>query len=312
MIYAILKIRICQARRIVNDLGLGRVIFVFLMLAGLLYQLFIATKGKPDVATLICLLLVLFLHLKRKDLLFLKSHVERNKMVLLIEYLILSLPLLAGLSYYLHWLFLAGYLTVLTLIVQIGRQLRKHTFNSFIQRWIPDDCFEWKSGVRKSLFYILPIWLTGLGISFWPGTVPIVMIVLGIFFIGFFEKNEPLNMLLVYEMGATKLLRYKILRSILIFSIVVFPLMVVYLIIHPDYWYFPLIFYTIVTVILTYAILCKYAFYRPDISTGNQVFTALGPVSIFVSFLIPLILILSLRFYFKSVNNLNQYLNDFN
>ncbi|HLN53441.1 MAG TPA: hypothetical protein VK212_07005 [Lentimicrobium sp.] len=311
MINAILKIRVCQTRRILNDLGLGRVLFVVFMLAGLCYQLFITMNDKPQIGTPICLLLILFLHLKRKDLHFLKSHIDNYKWVILVEYFILSIPVIIGLAYYNRLTYLVGYLGVLASIIQVRRQFRKFTLNSFIQNWIPDDAFEWKSGVRKSLIFMVPVWLTGIIASFWPGTVPAVMLVLGLFIIGFIQKNEPLQLVLVFEKSAGRLLWFKIKQQLLLLSIFFLPLMLLYFFMHPQYWYIAAAFYIIIAICLIYAILCKYAFYRPDIETGNQVFMALGPASIFVSFLLPLILILSVRFYFKSINNLNQYLYDF-
>ncbi len=292
MIGAILKIRICQSRRILNDLGLGRVIFVFFMLAGLAYQLFIATKDSLQIAIPVWLLIILLLHFKRKDLLFLKSHVTGYKQVMMIEYLFISLPLLSGLIYYNHFLWLIGYPVALVLILQIARQPKKFTLNTFIQKWIPDQDFEWKSGVRNSLFYLIPIWITGIAGSFWPGTVPVVMMVLGLFLIGFTQKNEPLQMLIVFEKSAGRLLLHKIKQQLSLMTIIMLPLMIIYFIFHPQYWYITAMFYLILVICLTYAVLCKYAFYRPDLSTGNQVFVALGPASILVSFLLPLVLVL--------------------
>jgi len=57
----------------------------------------------------------------------------------------------------------------------------------------------------------------------------------------------------------------------------------------------------------------KYAFYDPGSKiSANQVLIAFGPLSIFFPFMLPVIWMLSIKFYFNAKSNLNIYLNDYN
>lgn len=313
MVTAFLKIRSKQGIRIINDIGIGRFLFVFLLLAGVSGMVFMAiqTKTGAYLITVCCLIFIGILHFNRKDLIFLLTHVEQFRLLISLEYIFVSIPVIAGLLYWQKFIVLLIFLTLMSAIVATTKSLRKRTLNTWLQRLIPDDCFEWKSGIRSSLLYLSPLYIIGLAASWWPGTIPVVMIVLGLAAVGFTEKNEPLPMLLVYELSPNQLLLFKIRNQVKLYSIVVFPLLLLYILLNPDYWYIVSAIYLLNIMIQAYAVLTKYSFYQPHVISGNQVFNILGSVSIFIPFLLPLILILSIRFYFRSVSNLNQYLYDY-
>lgn len=91
------------------------------------------------------------------------------------------------------------------------------------------------------------------------------------------------------------------------------PLVLAFVLFHPELWFIPVVEYVLISFILMYAIFLKYAFYKPNQQLiAGQIFTAIGALSLFLPFLIPLVWILSVRFYFKSISNLNPYLDDFN
>jgi hypothetical protein len=96
-------------------------------------------------------------------------------------------------------------------------------------------------------------------------------------------------------------------------SIILLPLLLAFVLFHPELWYIPVIELLLISFVLWYAIFLKYAFYKPmqQLSAG-QVFIAIGAMSLFLPFLVPLVWILSVRFYFQSVSNLKPYLNDYN
>jgi hypothetical protein len=185
--------------------------------------------------------------------------------------------------------------------------------NTALQRLIPSDCFEWKAGIRKLLIFIVPIWLIGLCYSFFVGSVPLVLFILGILPSGFYSTGESLPMLLVFEMKASKLVVYKIKMQIILFSIISAPIILSFLVFHSDLWYLPLIEYILLISLHIYIILAKYAFYQPNQKTPTaNVFNSIGAMAILIPFLIPVIWILSIWFYLKSIENLNLYLNDYN
>jgi len=57
----------------------------------------------------------------------------------------------------------------------------------------------------------------------------------------------------------------------------------------------------------------KYAFFEPNIkSPAAQVFLNIGGVGLILPIFLPVIWLLTVRFYIKSVNNLNFFLDDYN
>ena len=91
------------------------------------------------------------------------------------------------------------------------------------------------------------------------------------------------------------------------------PLIIAFLFFYPDKWYIPISEYFIFITAHTYIILTKYAFYKlNDNSSGAQAWVAIGALGLIVPVFIPVIWLLSIRFYFKSCETLKFYLNDYN
>ena len=124
------------------------------------------------------------------------------------------------------------------LIVHLDLKKKLSNRNTWLQQSIPSECFEWKGGVRQTLFILIPFWVIGLCTSFFIGSVPITLFILGIIPFSFYEPNSK--------------------------------------------------------------------------SPSVQIFSALGITCGIIPLLLPVIWLLSIRFYFKSKENLNIYLNDYN
>jgi hypothetical protein len=222
-------------------------------------------------------------------------------------------PLFICLIYNNQLISLFSSIALISLIINLDFKTRQKSLNTSIQKMIPSDCFEWKGGVRKNLYLIIALWIIGLGTSFLIGSVPIVLFVLGILPWSFNEKSEPIQMILAYELGPAKYLMHKIKMQLSLFSILSIPLIIAFLLYHPDKWYIPIAEYFIFITSYIYIILTKYAFYQPNNkSTGAQAWIAIGALGMIIPVLIPVVWLLSIRFYFKSRNNLNFYLNDYN
>jgi hypothetical protein len=315
MISAFIKIRFKQIIRATNGLGLFRIVFLSGMLGFFAYGLFILTAEPPDLfyASGVYLMTILFIHVKRSDKTFLKIHFRNYKLIIFSEYLLLILPLFIGLSYHKQWISFLSVITLTLLIVNIKFKPGQKSFNTALQALIPSDCFEWKGGVRKTLILMVALWLIGLGTSFFIGSIPVVIFILGILPLSFYEKNEPLQMILAYEMGAGRFLMHKIKMQFIIFSILSIPLIIAFLIFHHEKWYIPIAEFLIFITIHIYIIFTKYAFYQPNNRfTGTQVFGLIGVMGMVIPVFIPVVWLLSIRFYFKSRENLNFYLNDYN
>lgn len=315
MIKALIKIRFKQLFRGIIGIGLIRIIFLIGLLGFVAIIMFIQLSINPNVyyITVVYLLIITLIHIRRQDKVFLKSHFANYKLIYLAEYFLLILPIILCLAYYFQWFSAVLVLFGIGIIINLDFKFIQRSLNTKIQQFIPHDCFEWKAGIRKTLFLILAIWIISLGTSFFIGSVPIAIFIFGIIPINFYEKNEPYQMILAYEMNTNKFLLYKIKLQITLFSILTIPLIVGFMIFHFEMWYIPVVEYFIFLSLHVYFILTKYAFYEPNSkSAATQLFEAFGVLGIITPILIPIIWLLSIWFYFKSHENLNFYLNDYN
>lgn len=314
MIKALLIIRLKQVYRSVIGIGLLRILFLIAMVAAFGIALYVKSADviiSKYISTGL-LFLILLIQVKREDKLFLKTHFSRYKILMLAEYFVLSVPVIICFLIHRQWIALS-LLVVLLIIPNVDLKAKHSNLNTKLQKLIPSDFIEWKSGVRKYFFIIVPVWIIAVFTSFFVGSVPIAIFVLGILIPGFFEKCEPYPILLSYELSAPELLILKAKRQIQLFSVIILPLIVLFILFNIDRWYIPLAEYLIFCSLHIYAIMTKYAFYEPNMkSPAAQTFVSIGAVGSIIPVFLPVIWILTVWFYVKSINNLNFYLDDYN
>lgn len=315
MILALARVRLLQLSRVLNNLGIGRSIFLAFLILFLFAATFTYSKSIEGAYLFSALyyLVILTIHLKRNDHEFLKCHVESYNYVYFHEYMVSSLPLL--ISLFIHGYFGLGlsfiFLIIITTFIHVKK--RVFVFNTRIQELIPAELFEWKAGIRKNFVTILLIWVISLITSFWVGSSLIAIIIIGLLIANFNNQMESLPMLLAFESRAKKLLLIKITHNFKFFFILILPQVFTYLILHSSYWYILVIIFALVCMLISYSIIVKYAFYEPNANISvNQTFTALGTTGILLPAFIPVTIALFLWFYFKAIKNLNFYLNDYN
>jgi len=314
MIKVLLKIRLKQIYRNINGIGLIRLIVLigFIGLMGIALYVKTSDKLTSQYISIGFLLLILLIHLKRGDKLFLKSHFSNVKTLMLTEYIVFSIPLVGCFLIHKQWIAISE-LSALLIIVNLDLKARHSNLNTKLQKLIPDDAFEWKAGLRKQFFVIVPVWIIATLTSFFVGSVPIAIFILGISTSTFFEKCEPYQFLWSYELSSKKLLLLKIKRQLQLFSIIVVPLIVLFLLFNFNRWYIPIAEYFIFCSLHIYSIMTKYAFFEPNIKPpAAQVFLNIGAVGLIIPIFLPVIWLLTIRFYLKSVNNLNFFLDDYN
>ncbi len=315
MIFQILIVRVKQVLRELKALGFVRMVFLFGVVVFLLAFLLIHTSKTPNAiyATLAVLILIVFVHSKRGDVLFLKISNSMFKWVLFFEYFFVSICFVLFLLFHGFWQLALITIVAIFGIVQIDFRRNQKTSDNRFLKFIPDKCFEWKGGLRKHFLFIFTIWALGIVLSFFVGSAPIALFLLGIISLSILEVCEPYQMIMVSEKGFKSFLAEKIRCQIAVFLFISTPLLLAYLVFHPRYWYVPVIILGIFCLMQVYAILAKYAFYQPNSkSAAAQIFVGIGVVGFIVPFLLPVVLLLSLRFYFKAKQNLNIYLNDYN
>ena len=314
MIKALLIIRLKQFYRGIIGIGLIRIIFLIGLIGFLGLFLYTKTSDKStsQLVSIGLLSLIILIQIRRGDKLFLKSHFSNYKFLVLAEYVVISFPILLLLVAYSQWVSLIYFLSLL-LILHLDLKPKYSSLNTKLQLLIPSDSFEWKAGIRKQLFIIVPIWIISAGTSFFIGSVPIAIFILGILTFSFYERGEPYQMILSYELNAKKFLFLKVKRQIQFFSIITIPLVGLFLIFNFDRWYIPVAEFLIFCSIHIYVIMTKYAFFEPNkISPAARTIGGIGVLGGIIPVFLPVVWILTVWFYLKSINNLNYYLDDYN
>ncbi len=314
VIKSIIKLRIIQTYRAIAEIGIFRILILLTILFIAFFYLFseLSNTNNKYYISVGYFVIIFFIHIKRLDTVFLKIYLKKYKTIQFIEYIIISIPLIIGLLIN-SYVLIPFYVFAIIVVVHIEINIKKSNRNTKIQRLIPYHSFEWKAGVRKNLFPIYTLWILGLTTSFFIGTVPIVILILAIFQISFLEKCEDLQIILAFEKSSTKFISFKIKNQILLFFALVFPLLLAFLIFHFDKWYIITIELIILLSLQVFFVILKYAFYKPgEKPVGMQMYSSFGVISIFMPAFIPVVWILTIYLYFKSLKKLNFYLNDYN
>lgn len=253
------------------------------------------------------------LHLKRTDKVFFDLYAERSTLIYQVEYLFVVLPITVLLLFMGFWQLTIGCILIALVVPFISMKGTSITLNSPLQRFIPSQAIEWKSGVRKMWLPMLVIWSMGMAGSSFIAAVPITILLLGMFVPAFYEKMESLPVLLTPELNPSQFLQQKIIIAVGIFTVICLPLIVLFAVFHTEQFYIPVIEFALFSLLLIFAICVKYAFYLPEPdASSNQTLLGIGFVGIFVPFILPVFLFFILRYYFKAKSNLNLYLHDFN
>lgn len=315
MVNAVLKIHLKQIYRGIKRLGILRTLFILPFVVYLIFAIFTwSTDFKSAIYVSVATLTVFGIaQIRRTDKKFLELHFHSFKFILFVEYLILAFPILFCFAVHFQWeaalMIIVGFLG----IIHIKNRSKQITLNSKIQRIIPTKSFEWKAGIRKQLLFIVPLWILTLLFSPFVGTVPVGIMILGILSVALYEDNEPYQMILLYELTARQFLWMKIKNQIKLFTIITVPLIASFVIFHPQYWYISIIEFLFLTLIQTYAILVKYAFYESNSrSQASGIYITIGFIGAFIPIVTPVVLLLMIRFYMSSIKKLNPYLDDFN
>lgn len=316
MIIKILFIRYKQIYREIKDVGIIGFLVMFAFLVFLAFSTF-QYVGNQDYNKIFVVsayfLIVTALHFNRADIKFLKINILSFKSIIFVEYLILSIPLLVSLLYYHKFLFFISYIFIVYILSNTPN-VRISVFNfNVLLRFVPHKCFEWKAGIRKNFIILSILWALGLILSFTYWFSPISIFFIGLIVIEFYNKNEPIQMLVAQEMDAKTFLIKKIVKALLLFSYLVLPLIFAYILFNISLWYIPILEYIVFISAIIFAIFVKYYFYVPNKNAySKQIYVSMAfLVSLFVVSL-PVVWILSIIIYKKAVNNLEIYLYDYN
>lgn len=307
---AFLRIRGLQFGRILNEIGFIRIVVLLLFS---LHVLIIIPKFffyAPWLASAVFLFFLLSLHVRRKDSEFLRMYFGHYaKGVMLIEYQLLALPVMALMIY-------AGQLSLtivlfisLFIIPYVNVSFRKIQVNRNAINFLPTTSFEFKSGIRKNYLSILFLVLLGslLGKLIYMPVLAIFL--LTIILASFSNYCESGLMVAVYNSSPNRFLNRKLFQQVILTFMLYFPINSSFLWFHRDYWYVLLAVNVIGLLIQALSVCFKYAFYIPGKELkGNNILLGAAIACFFIVFLAPVPLVMLVIYYVRAQRNLNRYL----
>lgn len=261
----------------------------------------------------VLLLLLLSIHLNRKDAKFIYAVVEQPWRVYVGEYMLPMLIFVAIELVLFKWMAALALVSGTIAIANIPP--RKHlnhkaNFKPFIR--LP-AMYEWWCGIRQRgwLFYII-IFLQ-IVLSYFPYVSLAFSFLLFSIVFSFYTNNEPASFIVSFHQGALRFLLYKIRNGIYYISLTMLPGLALYTIFNCSDWYIVLAFFVLCTVALASIVVFKYARYSPHEDTGSSsILQSLLLMSIVMPWFLPLPLFVLVFYFPKAIKNLSYYLHDFN
>ena len=314
LIIRLIGIRFLQMFREIRDMGMLRaalLITAIVPLAAWYIYRRLPVQGYNYAIPGIALLLIYMIHRSRKDYFFLSKLSISPVWVQFTEYFVFSLPLLVLLVIFGQYIQLSIYTALLLAVCSVKpspKGITDRTYSAWVKH-IPAVMFEWRSGIRASLPVIVLFYGLGfVGIyNIW--LLAISLILLSLTFTAFYSANESQKMLAAHELNAGNFLHFKIGLHVKCWILFLLPLFLSAFV-HYQYWPYILAAFAAVVNLLVFAILAKYAFYRPASTGGLSQFV--GSMAWLCSIILPLsvfVLCVNIILYFKAKHNLNYYLD---
>jgi len=231
-------------------------------------------------------------HWRRRDGVFLKQLAVPGWQLLLVEYQLLLLPLTALLLIFrdVQWSTFTHHLLAIVcafLPVSTYESYRKWSFP--LPRLLPVQAFEWRCGLRRNGFWLLPLYSLALIFAHYPPVPLLMVLVTVILATSFFDKLESMSMLVVFYPG---ILWRKVVLSNLVLHFFLLPHYLLFLFFHTTIWYILLAAVLVAQLLQMTAIYFKYAAYLPHRRKANNS-NVLGGLIIcsLIPFLFPLLLL---------------------
>ena len=312
MTFTLLYIRFKQLQKELKGLGLYLVILIGIAV----YLIVISFKQfekAPNAYYLIAAMALLCVGLQayRKDKLFVYKHIENPHLQIFSEYVALTLPFSITAIFTKHWFCYPGLLILLLCIPFFRFTFRPKTIFKNLSSIINISNFEWLSGFRKQ--YIAFISLYTLAIAFcWFRILPLFLLwLLTVLISSFYNECESIMVLRASSKSTGKFLRDKLKINTRYMVLLYTPLLIINTIFNSEFLLINILFLLIQISLLCFAICLKYSSYKPNKNQiENNILLTIVSLSAALPYLLPVPAILSIVYFYKSENNLKQYLND--
>jgi len=311
--WILIKVRIHQIKRQLNELGIGYAFILLAFLTTLIFYVYLAytQKEKSLFLFIISILSILAIQISRRDKEFIFNHIDHPVQNIFAEYFILTLPVTITSLFTSHWFYFPLIILAFYFIANIKIRLKQRTVFPKLSKIISPYDFEWLSGLRKTYAGIV-IFLLLACITCWIRILPLIFL----WFIttsvaSFYQECESLPVLFASSISPQNLLKKKMVKSIQFLIMMLIPILILNSIFNPGFILINIIFLLIQITILIFAILLKYTTYSPNETLkGNTLLLSMVSIGSLIPFVLPIPLIMCFRNYSKAIKNLNFYFND--
>jgi hypothetical protein len=310
---SLLQLRGKQLKRQLAQPGFfyGTLLVIFVMLViGVVWQQFHDPVKSKIMAGLI-VLLILSIHIARKDKFFVQHQLPAPDKQFFYEYSFLSLPLTLPCLFTMQWYLMPCMLACFYIVARLRISLRQRTAFPQLSRMIPPTQFELLSGFRKNYVLIIVLYLAAWATS-WLLIAPVFILwLMTIAVMGWYTECESYDMLTVAHRSPAVFLRKKIRAHYRLLALITLPILLVNVVLHPAYCWIALFLVLVQPVLITLGIAYKYSHYEPKetFSTGHVLLSIIS-LSSLVPFLLPMPLFFAFRYYRRAINHLQYYLYD--
>lgn len=311
----IILFKLKQFAQLLRAIPLVYLLLLALLAFALGAFLFVNLKQAPNSRFVLAgyAIVLLWIHLIRKDTLFVSSIYRKPFLIFWGEYSLFSLPFLGLLIAAGQYTFIPLWIVVNGLIACIpyGVSPIKKTYYSF-RRLFPQSV-EWIAGMRRYTLPFAVLLLLALLLVVKPYASFAFLFLLLILSCSFYGENESTQLLGLEEQKASAFLWKKIRIAYLYFLKCTAYVPIIYLLFHPDQGWLLLGYLLLSFIAFTLFVTYKYAYYIPNqlIDSGGTIL-AIGFIGILIPVFLPVTLLLILRFLPKAHDNLKNYLHAYN
>lgn len=172
---------------------------------------------------------------------------------------------------------------------------------------------EWTAGLRRHRLAAGVLLLACLVCAALPGAgFPALSLAALVCAAGLYADNEPLSLLLVTERGSARTLVGKVSTAWRNYLLAALPAAILSAALHPATAWLAAVWIPYAALVLTYAVLAKYARYDPaTVRPKMPGATLVGYAGFLVPPLLPVTLCLVVAYALRAERNLNRYLHDY-
>ncbi len=308
----ILVLKLIRIGRFMKMIPIFYALFILLFSVILIILLFEHLGKTPNIyfIFLAYTYLLFSYHQRRTDIHFLQLMTPHYRTILLIEYLCYSFPLIILIlcTQNRSLFFIPVLLSFSFSILSRRRENDRRIKNSNLFNIFPGS-LEWVAGCRRYWLLLLCFLLLSYILLFKPYLSWISYVFCLFQCCDFYRECESRQLLCLPEKAVKSFLERKILQAWWNFTKINLPFYLLYLLLHiQSGWMVPL-FILSSGVALSFCVLTKYAYFQPNEKyIPNQMINAIGVLCAIIPPLLPVTLLLSIRYYILAHRNLNFYL----